>query len=71
MSTFIVEKLRKSVERVLEDALKGIETSNYELEFITKDKESRYLLGELNLQYVSSMSLRLWCLHIISVTLRN
>lgn len=30
---FIVEKLRKSVQSVLDNALKGIETSNYELEF--------------------------------------
>jgi len=31
--TFIVKKLRESVQRVLDNALKGIETSNYELEF--------------------------------------
>ena len=47
VSTFIVEKLRKSVKRVLDDALKGIETSNYELEFRTKSEESRYLLGKI------------------------
>ena len=33
VSTFIVEKLRQSVQKVLDNALKGIETSNYELEF--------------------------------------
>lgn len=47
VSTFIVEKLRNSVKRVLDDALKGIETSNYELEFRTKSEESRYLLGKI------------------------
>jgi PAS domain-containing protein len=39
-----VAKFGKSVRRVLDDALKGIETSNYELEFRTKSNESRYLL---------------------------
>jgi PAS domain S-box-containing protein len=33
VSTFIVKKLRLSVQRVLDNALKGEETSNYELEF--------------------------------------
>jgi len=44
VSTFIVEKLRPSVQQVLDDALQGNETSNYELEFETKLKEIRYLL---------------------------
>jgi len=33
VSTFIVKKLRVSVQLVLDNALKGEETSNYELEF--------------------------------------
>jgi hypothetical protein len=33
VSTFIVKKLRLSVQRILDNALKGEETSNYELEF--------------------------------------
>jgi PAS domain S-box-containing protein len=44
VSTFIVKQLRDSVQRVLDNALQGIETSNYELEFKTKSNESRYLL---------------------------
>jgi len=44
VSTFIVEKLRPSVHQVLDNALQGNETSNYELEFETKSKEIRYLL---------------------------
>ena len=31
---FIVPKLRQSVQFVLDNALKGVETSNYELEFL-------------------------------------
>ena len=37
-------KLRPSVQEVLDNALKGVETSNYELEFRTKSNEIRYLL---------------------------
>lgn len=33
VETFIVPSLRQSVREVLDNALKGIETSNYELEF--------------------------------------
>jgi len=44
VSNFIVPKLRKSVQEVLDKALKGDETSNYELEFRTKNNEIRYLL---------------------------
>ncbi len=39
------------MQRVLDDALRGIETSNYELEFRTKSKESRYLLGKQGMHH--------------------
>ena len=39
-----MQNLRESVQNILDEALKGIETSNYELEFRTKSNESRYLL---------------------------
>lgn len=44
VSTFIVRKLHKSVQEVLDNALQGKETSNYELEFRTKSKGVRHLL---------------------------
>ena len=44
VSTFIVPKLQESVQEVMANALKGIERSNYELEFMTKNDEVRYLL---------------------------
>ena len=44
VDAFIVPKLRQSVQEVLDNALKGNETSNYELEFETKSGETRYLL---------------------------
>ena len=44
VSTFIVPKLRDSVQEVLDNALLGKETSNYELEFRTKSNEVRCLL---------------------------
>ena len=44
VSTFIVPSLRQSVQEVLDNALKGLGTSNYELEFRTKSNEIRYLL---------------------------
>jgi PAS domain S-box-containing protein len=44
VSTFIVPKLQNSVHEVMTNALKGIERSNYELEFKTKNDEVRYLL---------------------------
>eukprot|EP00979_Chaetoceros_neogracilis_P005957 scaffold1164_cov141-Chaetoceros_neogracile.AAC.2 len=44
VSTFIVPKLRESVKEVLDNALQGKETSNYELEIKTKTNEFRYLL---------------------------
>jgi hypothetical protein len=39
-----VPSLRQSVHEVMDKALEGTETSNYELEFETKSKEIRYLL---------------------------
>jgi len=44
VSTFIKQQLQESVETVMENALSGLETANYELEFETKSKETRYLL---------------------------
>ncbi|CAJ1948627.1 unnamed protein product [Cylindrotheca closterium] len=44
VSTFIVPNLRESVQDVLDAALQGNETSNYQLEFRTKTNETRYLL---------------------------
>ena len=44
VSTFIVPKLRESVKEILDNALQGKETSNYELEIKTKTNEFRYLL---------------------------
>jgi PAS domain S-box-containing protein len=44
VSTFIVPKLQASVRNILDNALQGKETSNYELEFTTKKNEIRYLL---------------------------
>lgn len=44
VTAFIVPKLRKSVQEVLDNALKGKGTSNYDLEFTTKSNETRYLL---------------------------
>jgi PAS domain S-box-containing protein len=44
VSRFIVPSLRRSVQEVMDNALAGNETSNYELEFENKSKEIRYLL---------------------------
>ncbi len=44
VSTFIAQQLQESVETVMKNALLGLETANYELEFETKSKETRYLL---------------------------
>ena len=44
VSTFIEPKLQDSVQTVLDNALHGDETSNYQLEFRTKTNETRYLL---------------------------
>lgn len=39
VSTFIIPKLKTSVQEVMDNALKGVATSNYELEFRTKTNE--------------------------------
>lgn len=44
METFIVPSLRDSVQEVMDNALQGRGTSNYELEFRTKSNEIRHLL---------------------------
>jgi PAS domain-containing protein len=44
VKTFIVSSLQSSVQEVLDNALRGTETSNYGLEFRTKTNEIRYLL---------------------------
>ena len=44
VSTFIAPRLRESVQEVLDNALEGKETSNYELEFETRKGDTRYLL---------------------------
>jgi PAS domain S-box-containing protein len=44
VQTFIAPRFRESVQEVLDKALKGIETANYELEFDTKSNETRFLL---------------------------
>ncbi len=44
VKTFIVQKLKASVQQIMDLALQGNETSNYELEFTTKSKQIRYLL---------------------------
>jgi PAS domain S-box-containing protein len=44
ITTFIKENLRENVQSVMQNALRGVQTSNYELEFETKDKSTRYLL---------------------------
>ena len=44
VATFIVPNLRHYVQEVFDNTLKGVETSNYELEFRTKSNEVPYLL---------------------------
>jgi PAS domain S-box-containing protein len=44
VSDFIEPAFKDAVQQVLDDALRGKETSNYELTFLTKSKEIRYLL---------------------------
>eukprot|EP00339_Tiarina_fusa_P000456 CAMPEP_0116998306 /NCGR_PEP_ID=MMETSP0472-20121206/1425_1 /TAXON_ID=693140 ORGANISM="Tiarina fusus, Strain LIS" /NCGR_SAMPLE_ID=MMETSP0472 /ASSEMBLY_ACC=CAM_ASM_000603 /LENGTH=1067 /DNA_ID=CAMNT_0004697421 /DNA_START=41 /DNA_END=3244 /DNA_ORIENTATION=- len=44
LETFIVPSMRDSVQEVLDNALEGRGTSNYELEFRTKSNEIRHLL---------------------------
>ncbi len=43
VSKFIMPQLCKSVQEVMDNALRGKGTSNYELEFLTKTNEVRYL----------------------------
>jgi len=44
VSKFIIPKIRKKVQEILDNSLKGVEISNYELEFRTKSNEISYLL---------------------------
>jgi PAS domain S-box-containing protein len=44
VETFIAPLMRDQVSKIMNEALSGIETSNYELEMITKSKEIRILL---------------------------
>jgi len=44
VKTFIVESLKSSVQEIMDNALNGKETSNYELEIQTKGRRIRYLL---------------------------
>ncbi len=44
VSQFIKKNIQESVQAVLDNALRGNETSNYELELRTKSNEVRYLL---------------------------
>jgi hypothetical protein len=44
VSTLIVPKLRQSVQNIMDNALKGKETSNYEPEFCNKSNAIRQLL---------------------------
>ena len=44
VKTFIVPRHRESMQDVVDKALKGRGTSNYELEFTTKSNETRHLL---------------------------
>ena len=44
VSTFIKSNLRDNVQNIMKEALDGNETSNYELEYETKTKQTVYLL---------------------------
>ena len=44
VSTFINRKLKSSVQQIVNLALQGNDTSNYELEFTTKSNEIRDLV---------------------------
>ena len=44
VETFIAPEMRGTVQRILDSALEGVETSNYEVQFITRTGEIRYLL---------------------------
>jgi PAS domain S-box-containing protein len=41
---FIAKHMRKKVQEILDSALQGIETSNYELEFLSKSGEPAFML---------------------------
>lgn len=41
---FIAPSMRQKVQEILDDALRGNETSNYELEFVAKSGEPRFML---------------------------
>lgn len=58
VQTFIMPELQKSVQYVLDQALHGNETSNYELEFCSASAEIRYLLGTTNQQNKLNFALR-------------
>jgi PAS domain S-box-containing protein len=44
VETFIAPSMQEKVQEILDSALAGHETSNYELEFVSKSGESKYLL---------------------------
>jgi len=44
MTTFILPKLQSAVWTIMDDTLRGKETSNYKLEFRTKAGKTKYLL---------------------------
>lgn len=44
IETFIAPAIRDPVQETFDEALRGTGTSNYDLEFLTKNKESRHLL---------------------------
>jgi PAS domain S-box-containing protein len=44
VESFIAQQIQKKVREILYAALQGNETSNYELEFITKTGESRIVV---------------------------
>ena len=52
VNTFIVKNLRESVLRVMDHALQGNETSNYELEFRTKVRlKNRFYFSIMRLSF--------------------
>ena len=44
VETFIAPSMREKVQEILDAALEGNETSNYELEFVSRSGEPRFLL---------------------------
>lgn len=77
--TFIMPELQKSVQYVLDQALHGNETSNYELEFCSASDEIRYLLGKSNatsakqIEFLGDISLLTDnpCFEIVNATTRR